>query len=208
MKKLILWVGGILLSLALALVLLLFLYNQKEHRDQLARQREGREGRKIHIGDSPQTVKLRLGIPDTIYDGNKDREPLWIYRPRYSTGKSSPDMGVYFDSTLSSVTMILAYTNLRWVPEDGLTPSTGEYSDADVTLRQFAKVLGTPCDTLQYGQDSANLDYYFHLSPAELAEDKTYAKNSAGIVRLLSITLAKGKQVRFHGWSRNQRVCK
>ncbi len=199
LKKVFLWSGGCLLLLVLAGSIGAYIIGRKQARESQTRRREQRSQRKLRIGDAPQVVRLRAGVPDTVERVSR-REEAWFYGVRGIDWNAV----IVFDS-LKKVDRIYVHGDYLWPPEDGLNPT--DVSGVDATLQAFRDTLGTPCDTSAWG-DSSNLRLLYPLSKQELTEDSIYrgwnndTSRRSVILRTLQIDLTKGRRVDYHGWAK------
>ncbi len=198
LKKVFLWSGGCLLLLVLAGSIGAYIIGRKQARESQTRGREQRSQRKLRIGDAPQVVRLRAGVPDTVERVSR-REEAWFYGVRGIDWNAV----IVFDS-LKKVDRIYVHGGYLWPPEDGLDPT--DFSGVDATLQAFRDTLGTPCDTAAWG-DSSLLNLYYRLSKTELNEDTAYRQwndtsRRSVILRLLQVDLTKGRRVGYHGWAK------
>lgn len=207
-KKGCLWTFALVALVAIGLVVVwksaLYRASSEQRATELAR----RNSKKIRLGDDVQTVRLRLGIPDTITrDTNRT---VWLYRASTVSTDSQFNV-VVFDGPTGTQSAYAIYMSptlpTLWVPEDGLTPT--EFTDADEAVESFEKVLGAPC-FLSYEEDSTAVRYLFRLSRAELAQDSVYQRLATTDAarfpfRFLRIGLRNGKKVWDHGWAMTKR---
>jgi len=199
LKKVLLWSGGCLLLLVLAGSIGAYIVGRNHARESQRRAREQRSQRKLHVGDVPQTVRLRAGVPDTVDPKVARREEGWFYGPRGDDWNAV----VVFNS-LKRVDRIYLVGDYLWHPEDGLNPT--EFASVDSTLQAFTRTLGIPCDTAAWG-DSSQFRLLYPLSKEELNEDSAYQRwndtsRRSVILRVLQVDLTKGRRVGYHGWAK------
>lgn len=212
MKRLVLWVGGVLLGLVLLVVARL----EWLDREGRARERETRMRTKVRIGDDQSTVRLRLGVPDTTE--SYKRAAMWHYRDfdggPFTSLVLFDTSAVYFGDSVKAY--IIYHKSSWWRPEDGLVASS--YSNVDDVIARFEEALGPPCSTY-LSEDSTEVSFLYRLSGAELEEDSIYRARSVAyleaskrervdasgdvgtIRRFLKIDLRKGKSVIGTGWT-------
>jgi plasmid stabilization system protein ParE len=198
--KVVLWLGATALLFVLVIAGSLYLMTRRAERRAEQAQRDARASKKLRIGDTPQTVRLRAGVPDSIGRPRERKEIVWLY------GSGDRQQAVIFDS-LRQVDRVFALGEYFWPPEDGLAPT--EYSPVDATIQSFRERLGVPCDTLS-AEDSTWVRFYYTLSPEELAEDSVYRQQTSqrpAVLRTLQVDLRKGRSVMYHGWTKAKKTC-
>lgn len=159
---------------------------------EVAEQKVTRQERKIRIGDSPSSIRLRLGSPNDTTQRN------WSY------GK--PQVAKFFFETdtvgLRRLTVsIYRLPDMSWMPEDSL--QTQPSDDVDEALKRFKEKLGSPCAVR--GDDNF-ASYFYKLSAAELSEDSLYgrlysAESQRKPVRLLVLSLRGARTVYGSGYT-------
>ena len=204
------WISATLLSLIGLVLAAVLIKGHVESRARITRLRDERSRVKVRVGDDTKTVRLRLGIPDTIVDVRSDTSTLWFYRTTAESNQTFLDPNVIsFSSrngrlTVDAVIFTLNRARIPWTPEDELTPT--EYDNADDVLALFSKALGPPCHMF-WSDDSTMVYYRFRISQAELAEDSMYRRlvsqrSAEEPIRALNLSLRAGKKVDSHGWLR------
>jgi hypothetical protein len=207
-----LWGGAVIGAIVVALIGLVMLQSHRADQDALANERATRARRKVHLGDDPKTVRLRLGIPDTSVSEPTDSAMVWFYKTSTDPKGVFDDPNVIAFSTVGGApivkTIFFSAKPFKepWVPEDSLLPN--QYSDADQVLDDFRKRLGEPCDIRWYN-DSTSVFYAFRLSTAEKDEDSVYLRASASSsaqqpYRFVEVNLRSGKRVTYHGWTKSK----
>jgi hypothetical protein len=208
-----LWGAICVIAVLLFSVVAISVKNRNDQQAESARLRSQRSRVKIHIGDDPRTVRLRLGVPDTIITNAPDSNSFWFFGgslgPAGSTG--GPTV-VSFSSRKGNLLVTSIFFGMDpskhpWTPEDLLAPYS--FEKVDDVLDSFSKVLGQPCRTI-WDDDSTFVRYLFRLSKAELAEDSIYRRSVEEMApdypyRSLRVDLRGGKKVMNHGWTVTRR---
>ncbi len=192
LKKLLIWSGGTVVLLLLLGVAALVITGRRDQQERKERQKSVRERTKVHVGDDPLTVRVRLGVPAETYGDKGDS--VWTYLD--NTGGELLGNVIFIGGHVEAIRLA---TRNWWIAEDGLFAAP--YSDLNRTLDDFEEVLGVPCDT---SITETSLVYSYRLSSQELAEDSIYRRwnrgDSSKVTRTLEVDLRKGKKVVSHGW--------
>ncbi len=199
LKKVLLALGITILLLVLTGAMAIYLNASAGRRAAVRKETAQRAQRKIHIGDSQQIVRLRIGMPDSIIRQPPpyQYEVAWTYK-----AVGIEFAAIVFDSA-KQVDRIFTVGDYLWAPEDAL--SARLHDDPDLTIQSFKDKLGAPCDTSYADGDSSWVRFYYPLAASELRADSAYrALNEKGVatLRFLEVNLRSGKKVMYHGWAR------